>query len=151
MVVGGYCEQSGNVGDIGGLVGDCSEIIFEIFSRPYSVRVSGGGVGGSMLESWHVCLYSSCIGISPSYLERVETMNEYLVQLQVKKPNGKVHLISLVREAASIEAAYREALGMSAGSGEIVGGYATGDPYKIGEWVCRNRLPADIVHMTVTD
>ena len=69
-------------------------------------------------------------------------MNEYLIQLQVKKPNGKIHLISIVREAASIEAAYREALGMSAGSGEIVGGYATGDPYKIGEWVCRNRLPA---------
>ena len=56
---------------------------------------------------------------------------EYLVQIQVKKPSGKVHLLSVVREAASIEEAYRAALSMSAGSGEIIGAYVTGDPYKI--------------------
>lgn len=64
-------------------------------------------------------------------------LTEFLVQLQVKKPNGKVHLLSVVRHAVSIEAAYEAVAGMSAGSGEIVGGYATGDPYKIGEWQAR--------------
>jgi hypothetical protein len=59
-------------------------------------------------------------------------METYLVQIQVKKPNGKVHLISVKREAQTPLEAYETIAGMSAGSGEIIGAYVTGDPkYKI--------------------
>jgi hypothetical protein len=62
---------------------------------------------------------------------------EYLVQIQVKKPGGKVHLLSIKRHAESPQAAYEAVTGISAGSGEIIGAYVTGDPYKIGEWQAR--------------
>lgn len=78
-------------------------------------------------------------------------MNEYLVQLQVKKPSGKVHLLTVKRHAVSIEAAYEAVAGMSAGSGEIIGAYVTGDPYKILRMGTATELPADIVHATITD
>jgi hypothetical protein len=58
-------------------------------------------------------------------------MTEYLVQIQVKKPSGKVHLISITRHADTPQAALEMVAGISAGSGEIIGAYVTGDPYKI--------------------
>lgn len=79
-------------------------------------------------------------------------MTEFLVQIQVKKPSGKVHLLSILTTTAkNIETAYSDNVSLAAETGEIVDGFATSDPYEIGEWVCRTRLPADIVHMTVTD
>ena len=56
---------------------------------------------------------------------------EYLVQIQVKKPNGKVHLLSVTRHADTPQDALESVRGMSAGSGEIIGAYVTGDPHKI--------------------
>lgn len=61
-------------------------------------------------------------------------METYLIQIQVKKPNGKVHLISITREAHTPLGAYEIATRMSAGSGEIIGAYVTGDPYKVAQW-----------------
>lgn len=58
-------------------------------------------------------------------------MKTYLVQIQVKKPNGKVHLISIQREAHTALDAYETIAGMSAGSGDIIGGFVTCDPYKM--------------------
>jgi hypothetical protein len=58
-------------------------------------------------------------------------MITYLVQIQVKKPGGKVHLISVKREADSALDAYEVVARMSAGTGEIIGAYVTGDEYKI--------------------
>jgi hypothetical protein len=59
-------------------------------------------------------------------------MATYLVQLQVKKPNGKVHLLSMVREATTPQEAFGA---MSAGSGDIIGGFVTCDPYKVAQWI----------------
>jgi hypothetical protein len=56
---------------------------------------------------------------------------EYLVQIQVKKPNGRVHLLSITRYADTANEALESVRDMSAGSGEIIGAYVTGDPYKI--------------------
>ena len=56
---------------------------------------------------------------------------EYLVQLQVKKANGKVHLLSSTINAASPDEALELMRDMSASAGEVVGAYVTGDPYKI--------------------
>lgn len=58
-------------------------------------------------------------------------MMVYLVQIQVKKPSGKVHLISVKHEAESAEDAYKWAQVLFVGTGEIIGAYVTGDEYKI--------------------
>lgn len=56
---------------------------------------------------------------------------KYLVQIQVKKASGKVHLLSTITQAGSPEQALDKVRDMSAGSGEIIGAYVTGDQYKI--------------------
>lgn len=56
---------------------------------------------------------------------------KYLVQLQVKKASGKVHLLSSTINAASPHEALEDMRDMSASAGEIIGAYVTGDPYKI--------------------
>ena len=54
-------------------------------------------------------------------------MTTYQVQLQVQKPNGKVHLMTVKHEADSAVDAYKWAHGVFVGTGNIIGAYVTGD------------------------
>ena len=58
-------------------------------------------------------------------------METYLVQIQYKLPSRKVRLVSHTVEAWNNWHAYEMVKVMSSDTGEVIGAYVTGDPYKI--------------------
>ena len=64
---------------------------------------------------------------------RVPTV-KYLVQLQYRTESGGVHLTSFTIKAESNHHAYEMVKKLTSGTGEIIGGYVTSDPYKIEQW-----------------
>ena len=64
---------------------------------------------------------------------RVPAMR-YLVQLQYRTESGGVHLTSFTIKAESNHHAYEMVKKLTSGTGEIIGGYVTSDPYKVEQW-----------------
>jgi hypothetical protein len=59
---------------------------------------------------------------------------KYLVQLQYRTESGGVRLASFTLSADSAATAADKVKKLTRGTGEIVGGFVTCDPYKIEQW-----------------
>ncbi len=61
-------------------------------------------------------------------------MKQYLVQIQYRTDAGRVHLTSFTVRAGANTHAYEMVKKLTWGTGEIIGGYVTCDPYKVEQW-----------------
>jgi hypothetical protein len=61
-------------------------------------------------------------------------VKQYLVQIQYRTDAGRVHLTSFTVRAGANTHAYEMVSKLTCGTGDIIGGYVTCDPYKIEQW-----------------
>lgn len=58
-------------------------------------------------------------------------MKQYLVQLQYRRDGGGVHFTAFTVLAGSPSHAFTMVSKLTAGTGDLIGGYVTCDPYKV--------------------
>ena len=61
-------------------------------------------------------------------------MKQYLVQLQYRRDAGGVHFTAFTVLAGSPSHAFSMVSKLAAGTGDLIGGYVTCDPYKVEQW-----------------
>ncbi len=61
-------------------------------------------------------------------------MKQYLVQLQYRRDAGGVSLTAFTVRAGSGSHALEMVTKLTWGTGDIIGGYVTCDPYKVEQW-----------------
>jgi hypothetical protein len=61
-------------------------------------------------------------------------MKQYLVQLQYRRDAGSVYLTAFTVRAGSPSHAFTMVSKLTSGTGDIIGGYVTCDPYKVEQW-----------------